>query len=225
MSDWDPDAWLAELKGKLERAGTDYLARPAANDDLEEIDTWPPLRSNRATFAALAIGQVMIALGRLPGMTNNVGLTPLHDVIAAIFDLQQGGQPELLKPVRGVGKGREHTGRRFVRQHALLGVTLLTTLQMGQEDACKLVATILGDAGHSGRKQAGGARAISYGTVSGWWNATRQSGWAKADLKMAAFLDRQMAMFRAGSDWPLTIDQASKILKAAAAEPVLMAKV
>jgi hypothetical protein len=200
--EWDAEGWLADLDAQLQVAGDGYMKRVGADDDTEELEKHPGVRSNRTSFAMLAVGTVMNKLAELPGMRDHAGLVPLHDLTAALWELGRGGQPSLLKPVAGVGTGAEHISERWTRQQALLCVMLLESAKMKARPACRLVAQALAAQGHTGRKKHGGPAPLSEGTVLYWRDKSRQRNFKNDDPATAAFIERNLAHFRQRPDWP-----------------------
>lgn len=186
---WDSALWLADLQKRLTIAGEGYLRFDPDDDGAESLsDVWPPIPANRTSFAWLALLTVINSLQSAPGMADHVGLAPLHDLVADLIDLGQGGNPRLLQPVKGVGRGKESSRRRLVREHALLFVTLLTTVEVKATEACQEVAKLLARHGHSARKGAQGS--LSWKTVESWWTRSRQADFSRSDPKMVQFLER-----------------------------------
>lgn len=207
-SEWDFETWLADLKGMLKVAGEGYLKRSVDDADVEFLDGfWPPVPSNRTSFAWLAVGIVQNAVAKLPGMRDHVGLAPLHDVVASMIDLGGGGKPPLLQPLKGNRSASEATTRRWVRQHALLFVQILVQSGMTATEACQRVAEVLARAGHRNRKRDGEPRPLSWKTVEGWWTASRQRGFAAKDPRIAEFLNRSIARIEAEWGGTLTLRQ------------------
>jgi hypothetical protein len=223
--DFDFQVWLDELKGALQVAGDGYMRRDPDDDGSEFLeDHWPPIPSNRTAFAWLTVMTAMNSLGKLPGMQDHVGLIPLHDVVAAMIDLGQGGKPRLLQPIRSIGKGKESTQRRWVRQHAIFFVGLLVECHVGATKACKEVAELLAKSGHVGRKQAGSTQGLSWKTVEGWWTASRQRGFSDSDPQMAAFLERSQERLRAERGWPIAVEDMRSLVKEMASNNILVSK-
>lgn len=202
---WEPDAWLAELKDQLKVAGDGYMRRVGAEDHDDELEHLPGIRSNRTSFAMLAVGTMMNKLAELPGMRDHVGLMPLHNLAAALWDLGQGGKPALLQPVPGIGKGGEHVAARWVRQHALLFLAILEAAGATGSEACQITAEALAGAGHVGRKRVDGQRQpLSAKSVADWRTKSRQRTFKQRDPLTAAFLDRNLVRVRQSASWPLS---------------------
>ncbi len=226
VPDWDASEWLEGLKAALEVAGNGYMRCVDADDDTEEMQHLPGVRANRTSFAMLAIGTVMNKLAEAPGMSEHVGLVPLHDLTAALWDLGRGGQPTLLRPVAGVGKGGEHVSKRWVREQALLAVAVLEASGAKADAACKLVADALAKAGHKGRKKQGGlARPIGHKTVADWRTNSRQRDFAKVDPVTARFLQRNMDRLRARPDWPFSSQRAMEWVDHLATSDMVRSKI
>lgn len=223
-ADWSPDDWLASLKDGLRVAGEGYRRCIGNNDDPEELSNHPGIRANSTSFAMLTVGVVMDRLSELPGMREHVGLVPLHDLVAALWGLGRGEQPVLLQPVPGVGKGAEQVASRWVRQHALLFVALLEGAGMKGRPACRLVAKILADHGHSGRKRRDGPQPLSEGTVVDWRNRSRQRDFDVRDPSVARFLDRNLSRFRNTKGWPYSEADAVNLVTRMAKSELLRSK-
>lgn len=229
MPAFDLATWLKDLDEKLAIAGQGYLARKS--DELEPelmAETWPPVRSNRTSFAMLALGILDKALTQLPGMQGHVGLVPLHDLMAALIDLGQGGKPSLLQPVPGVGIGNEQTADRWVRQHALLFVALLEAIGVKGGRACETVAAILAGNGHVGRKRnsaTGTLGPLSPRTVAHWRSEYRKREFAQRDPRMTQFIERNLNHFRTQANWPLSEADLTAVIASMAASDLLKSKI
>jgi hypothetical protein len=227
------EEWLRDLKSALEVFGNGYMravgngTRAAADDQPDEpISVWPALRPTPSAFAAGAVGTVLNALGKLPGMEGHVGLVPFHDLVAALLDLGDGGQPPLLQPTLGVGSGRQLTGRRFVREHAILSVMVLERCGMKGNLACEKVAAALAETGHTGRKRVDKLPVpISSRTVSGWRSDARKPGLKKRDPRMAAFFERQLAQLERDPSWPFSPDLAERRVTEYLSSNILRSKI
>lgn len=222
---WQPDAWLSDLKQQLQVAGEGYLRRVECEDHDEELEHLPGIRSNRTSFALLAVSTVMNKLAELPGMRDHVGLMPLHNLVAALWDLGQGGKPALLQLVPGVGKGGEHVAGRWVRQHALLFLAILEASGISGREACQLVADALAAVGHLGRKRIEGQRQpLSPKTVADWRTKSRQRTFKQSDQLTATFLDRNLTRLRRGT-WPLSKEAAITMVTAMSQSPLISSKI
>lgn len=210
--DWSPEEWLSDLKDKLQIAGDGYLRCRHEEDDAEEHPDHVGIRATRTAFAMLSVGTIMKKLGEIPGMNEHSGLVPLHDLVAALWELGRGGQPALLQPTPGVGRGGESVSDRWVRQHALLFVSMLEDAGMKGRPACRVVAKMMADEGHVGRKRHDGPRPLSEGTIVDWRNRSRQRDFAKRDPEAACFLDRTRDRMRATASWPCTEAQAVELI-------------
>lgn len=179
-------------------------------DDAEAIDTWPSIRPTPTAFALLSLGMVTDAIDRLPGMAGHIGLAPLHDLKAALLDLGHGGRPALLEPTAGVGKGRDSTARRFVKNYAILFVGLLEKSGWtATTDACPEVARLLAATGHTNRKSGNKPpQPISAKTVEGWWSESRRANFKTKDPRAAAFLDRNLTRILSLHGGAMSKDQA-----------------
>ncbi|WP_294244736.1 hypothetical protein [uncultured Sphingomonas sp.] len=226
LEDWNPTSWLVELKQALLIAGNGYMRLVNAEDEAEELENYPGIRANRTSFAMLAVGTVLNKLAEVPGMREHIGLVPLHDLTHALWDLGRGGQPRLLQPTVGVGKGGELTSKRWVRQNALLAVAVLETAGFKADAACKLVATALGKAGHTGRKrQDGTLQPLSHKTVSGWRTKSRQRDFKHSDPLVAQFLERNLARMRLRDNWPFSPEAATRWLEAVTTSDLTRSKI
>lgn len=226
IPEWDSAAWLASVKEAMEVAGNGYIRCADGDDDAEELQHLPGVRANRTSFAMLAVGTIMNKLAEVPGMREHVGLVPLHDLAAALWDLGRGGQPALLRPIAGVGRGGEHVSKRWVREQALLAVTVLEASGATAEAACKLVADALAKAGHKGRKKQGGiARPLSHKTVADWRTNSRHRDFAHVDPVTARFLERNMDRLRAEPGWPFPRERALEWVNNLAASQLVRSKI
>jgi hypothetical protein len=218
---WNPNDWLLRLKEALEVAGNGYLRMPMEEAGAEAGSHWPARRANRTTFAMLAIGAVNNALLELPGMVGHVGLAPIHELIAALLDLGNGGQPALLGPTRGVGKGTESSSQRIVRQYAVAFVGLLERIGTKPTSGSVEVANMLAKAGHRGLK----GELLSAGTVKGWWNKTRQRDYSRRDPNGAAAYQRFFGYVEQHPDWPFSPAAARAFVENIIASPAMRSKV
>jgi len=211
-SGWPCNDWLQDLDAKLQMAGEGYQRCSPHDNDGDEHPNHAGIRANRTAFAMLAVGTIMDKLAELPGMQKHPGLAPLHDLTAALWELGRGGQPELLRPMPGVGKGRESISERWVREYALLFVFMLEETGMKGRPACRLVAKLLAEQGHIGRKRHEGTKPLSEGTIVDWRNRSRQHDFGQRDPEVASFLDRNRVRFRKMENWPYTEAKAIELI-------------
>jgi hypothetical protein len=208
--------WSHSLATKLRDREATYLHLKAA---MRAADGHPDeLERDLKLTAGAALGEVVLALRDLPVFASLEGLSPLTDIVGAIGDLANGGQPPLLKK-SGKGKGEDHNGRRFIKLQTVIMTDMLVLLGMNDAEARTIVATELTDAGASGRKgkDLGEPKAINPSTIFEW----RQ----KLDDRQKREVQTELAAIQAGPLWPLSRKDARAFVRWRFSHPMVRSKI
>ena len=154
--------WASLLSERLRCREADYLRLKTAERALE--DDPEVLRVAATKTAGFALLEIIGALRKLPEFEGNEGFAPLHDLVAALSHVVDGGRPAMLQPAPGKGDGSDALGRRYVKRHAVVAVRLLHLA--GEKDAAarQMVAQAFTAAGFAGRKGGG----VSAKTLFDW---------------------------------------------------------
>lgn len=218
-------AWLAELARKLQHSQLQYVGltmiaqlrldpEETGNASLLDADC----RANAMLQAGMSLMAVVSALNELEPFADANGLAPLHDLAAAIMELDAGFRAPLLQPREGVGVGGDGFSRNLVKGYVAMCARLLCEVGDPVMVACKTVADIFSKAGVRGRK--GGL--LSSKTVQAWLVNCEAGGDDRYNREM---IERRLAVWRALPGWPLQREQALRIVKNIAKDPLIQTKI
>jgi hypothetical protein len=206
----DDEAELAALSRSINSHGERYFA--AAADPAAHAHDADAVLAMADTLAG-----AMGLLRKLPGFNDNLGVAALHDLLAALHTLAEGGKPALLQ-VNVKGTGQDSVGRRFVKYNAVMCVRVLVALGQKDKVARDFVAKAFSAAGHRGRK--GGP--LSAKTLFEWG---AECGFGGGDPDGEAWLTNHMDKWLSSPDWPPPVETARAWIKAHARDPLLLSKI